>query len=135
MKTGKDHIFSSVLKMWKCKAVFFPSLEKAIHSSHPKDLTLTSVRNLQSSSCGTDSPFQSSSEKLLPALEFTCSERIFHEVKVEIHATMCTFSTGSSTISLHCQFWKLQGVFSPLSYICVELITYSSKEILYCWLV
>lgn len=135
MESGKDHIFSSVLKTWKCKAVFFPSLEKAIHSSHPKDLTLSSVRHLHSGSCGTDSPFQSSSEKLWPVLGSTCNERIFHEVKVETHARMCTFSTGSSTKSLHC-FWKLQGVFSPLSYICVGLITtHSSKVFLYCWLV
>lgn len=80
--------------MWKFKAVLFPSLEKAINSFHPKDLTLINVRNLHSSYCDTDSPFQSSSVKPLPIHGIACNERIFHEVRVEIHTRMCTFCDG-----------------------------------------
>lgn len=134
MERGKNHIFSSILKMWKCKTFPFPSWKsnQFFPSQRPK---LINVRNVHSSYCDTDSPFQSSSVKLLPVLGFSCNERIFHEVKVEAHAGCAPSAMGSSTISLHCQFWKLQGVFSPLSYSCVELIaTHSSKIILYCWL-
>lgn len=133
--------------MWKCKAVLFPSLEKAIYSFHPNDLTLINVRNLHSSYFDTDSPFQSSSVKLLPVLGFTCNERIFYEVRVEeTHDRMCTFCNGFLHQLEECiqrtasfEIWEFsggfQGVFSPLSYSCAELITTgSSKVISYFWL-
>lgn len=37
---------------------------------------------------------RSSSVKPLPIHGFACNERIFHEVRVEIHTRMCTFCDG-----------------------------------------
>lgn len=82
------------------KLLYSPLLKKAITSFIPHNLMLINVSNLQSSYCYIVSSFQSNSVKLLSALSFIRSERIFHEVKVQTHIRMYVYFLwmSSSTV-------------------------------------